>query len=264
MTRWFLLLLVSLIGCSGPMERRNPAEGCDLCAPEDCPACDDVTVSVIPYEMPTNDPASWGHDVKEAYGSWTTIQTDGDQFGTLKDVDTTAYSAVIIPYAMELERTRRMRFEDSKIYQVDDGAGVRWIRLMLSTQLILGVCESRELLVDIVEGFLERLNSDPVIASSFAHNPITASDLEIYIALDSFFVEYDNPTFIAWISLIDGDVRMFSGALKDFRKDFWNSRVEPYTKSRDFVMIAKGAREELDKKYPIKRENRTGRLFEIK
>lgn len=265
MTRWFLLLLIGLMGCSGPMQKRNPAEGCDLCSgPEDCPACDDVTVSVIPYEMPTDNPADWGHDVQEAMGSWMTIKADGSQFGTLKDVDVTAYSAVIIPYAMELERTRRVRFEDSKIYQVDDGAGVRWIRLYLSSQLILDVCESRELLVDIVEGFLERLNADPVITSSFAHMPITASDLEIYIALDSFFVEYDNPTFIAWISLIDGDVRIIDGALKDFRKDFWNSRVEPYWKSRDFVMIAKAARVDLDKKYPIKKESRTGRLFEIK
>lgn len=264
MTHWFLLLLVCFIGCSGPMARENPASGCDLCKPEDCPACDDVTVSVIPYEMPSNDPTTWGHDVQEQRGNWITIQSEDGNIGLLQDVDTTAYSAVIIPYAMELERTRRVRFEDSKIYQVDDGKGVRWVRLYLSSQLILDVCESRELLVDVVEGLLERLNADPAITSSFAHNPITASDLEIYIALDSFFVEYDNPTFIAWISLVDGDVRIIDGALKDFHKDFWNSRVEPYWKSHDFVMIARAARVELDKKYPIKRQNRTGKLFEIK
>lgn len=252
------LLLILLAACSAPLPRHvEPGCGCKELESDDYFPCEEE-VSVVPCVDPCSplpDP-SWGHDNAGDFGTWIPLKSvgEGDSQGFIKDIDIHAFSAVIIPYALELERTKRMRFEDTKIYQKDDGEGVRWIRLILSSQAILDLCESRELLVDIVEGLLERLNKDPVILASFAHQPITASDLEIYLSFESFYVEYDNPTFIAWVSLLDGDVRIFDGVLKDFRKDYWNSRVESYVRSRDYVMITRKARDELDKKYPMKRK----------
>lgn len=253
---FFLLLLIALCGCSAPLPPRvDSGCGCKELETGDYFPCDEE-VSAVPVgavDLSALPSPEWGHDNAEQSGTWIPLKSVGED-GLIKDIDIHAFSAVIIPYSMELERTKRMRFEDSKIYQEDDGEGVRWIRLILSSQAILDLCEARELLVDIVEGLLERVNKDPVILASFAHQPITASDLEIYLSFESFYVEYDNPTFIAWVSLLDGDVRIFDGVLKDFRKDFWNSRVESYVRARDYVMISRKAREELDKKYPIKRK----------
>ncbi len=263
---YLLALLLICCSCSAPLPRTSHGDACDCSDLDDCDSCprDEGLCRIFPRSPDEVDFNEWGHDPEGRSGTWFALGSFGNDpgVGMLKDVDTHAYSSVIIPYALELERTRRMKFEDSKIYQVDDGMGVRWVRLFLSTQNIMDLCEARALLVDIVEGLLERLNANSAVTSSFAHTPITASDLEIYISFASFFVEYDNPTYIAWVSLIDGEVMIIDGVIKDFRKDFWNHRVEPYHKSKDFVMISRKAEQELDKKYPTKKK-RSGLLFNI-
>lgn len=254
-----ILALVILCSCSGPLPQNQVSSNCECCELEDVAPCLPCAEG-MPQEpdiLPVRIPVpfdEWGHDNAEAEGTWFTLKSTytAEEMGLIKNVDCHAYSAQVIPFTMELERTHRMRFEDLKIYQFDDGQGVRWVRLILSTQNIMDLCQSRELIVDVVEGLLERLNSDPVILESFAHRPITASDLEIYISFESFYIEYLNPTFIAWISLLDGDVRYFSGVIKDFHKDWWNSRLEPYYKAKDIVMITRKAALELDKRYPRK------------
>lgn len=251
-----ILVLILMSSCSGPLPQDRISSNCDCCDLEDAPTfpCDMRDPDILPVKckVPFNE---WGHDNAEEEGTWFTLNSGMtlQDMGLLKDIDTHAYSAVIIPYAMEWERKARMRFEDTKIYQKDDGQGVRWVRLIFSTQNIFDLCQSRGLIVDITEGLLERLNNDPAIVASFAHSPITASDLEIYISYESFYIEYLNPTFIAWVSLLDGDVRYLDGVIKDFKKDWWNSRFEPYYKAKDFVMISRKAAAELDKKYPKKK-----------
>ncbi len=251
-----ILALIFLCSCSCPLQQNRITSNCDCCDLEEPSAfpCKERMPDILPVKCvaPFDE---WGHDGNGESGTWFTLSQGftPQELGLLKDVDAHAYSAVIIPYAMEWERKGRMRFEDSKIYQVDDGQGVRWIRVIFSTQNIFDLCQSRGLIVDIVEGLLEKLNESPEVLASFAHQPITASDLEIYISFESFYIEYENPTYIAWISLIDGDVRYFDGVIKDFHKDYWNSRMEPYYKAKDFVMISRKAAIELDKKYPRKK-----------
>lgn len=166
-------------------------------------------------------------------------------------VDYLPFSEVIIPFALELQHTRRLRFEDSKIYY--DGGGVLRFRVIFSTQLHLELCESRELMVTVVEGLLSRLNADPRILESFDHEPVTAIDLELYFSYESYMIEYVDPQYIAWMSLHDGFVRYYDGVLKNMRIDFWNGRIEPYYKSLEFVQIAKGAQEEYEREHPVKK-----------
>lgn len=168
---------------------------------------------------------------------------------THKEIDYTPFSEVIIPYSQELRRTRRLRFEDSKIYF--DNA-VRRFRVIYSTQDILELCDVRELIVHVVEGLLERMNSHPDVEVTFDHAPITADDLEIYISFESYFIEYVDPHYIAWVSLHDGFVRYYSGVLKDPRQDFWHHRIEPYAKARTFVQISQDAEEQYLRAHPKK------------
>ena len=57
-----------------------------------------------------------------------------------KRVDPLAFSEVIIPYAFELSRTKRLRFEDSKVYFT---SVAQRFRVIFSTQNILEICEAR-------------------------------------------------------------------------------------------------------------------------
>lgn len=165
----------------------------------------------------------------------------------VQKIDSTAFSEVIIPYAMELARTSRLRYEDGKVYYNDN---VQRVRLIFSTQNILELCEARELMVDVVEGFLTRLNGDPSIGVNFDHYPITAEDLEIYFSYESYYIEYIDPTYLAWMSLHDGTARYYTGLLKDFRKDFWFARVEPYAKTLEYVRIQRQAEEQYMMQHP--------------
>lgn len=171
--------------------------------------------------------------------------------GAIQIVDYVPFSEVIIPFAYELQRTRRLRFEDSKIY-FDEG-GMRRFRVIFSTQLHLELCEARELMVTVVEGLLSRMNADPRILESFDHEPVTPLDLELYFSYESYMVEYVDPHYMAWMSLHDGLVRYYDGVLKNMRLDFWHSRIEPYFKSLEFVQISKGAREEFEREHPTKK-----------
>lgn len=174
-------------------------------------------------------------------------QVEGGEW--VQKIEDSAFCSIIIPYATELSHTKRLRFEDAKIYYTDK---VDSIRIIFSTQNILELCPARELMVDVVEGFLERLNSMPNVEDNFGHYPITADDLELYFSYESYFIEYVDPTYMAWMSLRDGVVRFYDGLLKDFHKDFWNSRVETYEKSYEFVTIQRAAEAEYLKEHPPK------------
>lgn len=164
-----------------------------------------------------------------AYDSYTQI------------IDPLGFSEVIIPYAVELRRTKRLRLEDSVVYYNDNFA--ERFRVIFSSQEILEVCECRHLMVSVTEGLLERMNASPGIVDSFDHFPITADDLEFYFSFESFDIEYNDGTYIAWMSLHDGTVRYINGLVKNPRIDFWDARIEPYFKSLQFVQIEKAAEE---------------------
>lgn len=152
----------------------------------------------------------------------------------VQKVDVGSFSEVIIPYATELGHTHRLRFEDSRVYYDDF---VERYRVIWSTQQILELCEARDLLVTVVEGLLERLNRNSQVIASFDHYPITADDLEIYFFYESYFVEYVDPTYMAFVSLHDGTVRYINGLIKNPRIDWWDIRTETYEESYRFATL---------------------------
>lgn len=171
----------------------------------------------------------WLDDNAGAYSSFT------------QPIDPLAFSEVIIPYAVELRRTKRLRLEDSVVYYNDHFA--ERYRVIFSSQEILELCECRHLMVSVTEGLLERMNASPGIVDAFDHFPITADDLEFYFSFESYDIEFNDGTYIAWMSLHDGMVRYLNGLVKNPRIDFWDERMEPYYKSLQFVQIENAALE---------------------
>lgn len=162
-------------------------------------------------------------------------------------IDPTAFSEIIIPYSVELKYNKRLRFEDSKVYY--DGTVKRFM-VYFSSQAILELCECRALMVYVVEGLLDKLNSHPGVTEYFDHFPITATDLELYFCFESNYIEYDDPTYIHWMSLHDGLVRYVDGLMISYHQDFWHARIEPYYKAKEFTLLEQGAEEEWSKAHP--------------
>ncbi|KAF3362621.1 hypothetical protein PHSC3_000860 [Chlamydiales bacterium STE3] len=168
-----------------------------------------------------------------------------------KKVDVEPISRVVMTYANKMRVEKSLRFEDSQVFY-SDRADV--IRIIFSTQLILELKEARELVVDLVEGLLAELNKDSIVTSQFQEGIVRPENIELYISFESYFAEYIDQMYMSWVSMYEGVVRFYSAMLKDFRKDFWCDRAEPYYKSRQSVIYDREARASYDAANPPRKE----------
>lgn len=160
-------------------------------------------------------------------------------------------SEVIWGYASELRYDKHLRLEKSWVCTSDiDGKST--IHIEFSSQDILELCEARQLFVDVIEGFLDRINNKGIMAS-FEPSPFTANNLEIYIDFQSFYGEYVDPFYIGWVTLQDGIVYYYAFTLKDHKLDTWNFTYETYAQSKSFALYQRAAEEEYRLSHPTKK-----------
>ena len=88
------------------------------------------------------------------------------------------FSRVVITYATKMRNENDLTLEDSKVYYTYKAHS---IKLVFSSQKNYGICEARELLVDVVEGFLKSINEEVVLYDQLSNYPFTANNLEVYI-----------------------------------------------------------------------------------
>lgn len=168
--------------------------------------------------------------------------------------DTDDFSQVVWDYVTELKYDHRLHIENAMVCFDGDSK----IRLQFSTQLILELCEARDLLVTVAEGLLDRVNHSKALSEYLNPYPLTADQLEIYIDFQSFYGIYDDPFYIGWVVLEEGMSYFYAFNLKDkrlnthqYRFDFWNSRIEPYFKSRSFVYAQREAERKYKESHPL-------------
>lgn len=163
---------------------------------------------------------------------------------------------VVLDYANDLKHDKHLNLEDSTVYYGNYGNYIEKIRLKFVTQNILEMCEARELLVDVAEGYLDRLNEDPVLGPLIASYPILAENLEIYICFESYLVRYVDKRYIAWVVLEEGLAYYYAGTITnefdiwDRDSENWHQRVEPYSKSVQIVAINREAEKMYQERHP--------------
>lgn len=133
--------------------------------------------------------------------------------------------------AAELKYERRLRLENAMVCRSIDSP---MLRLEFTTQNIMELCEARELLVDVVERFLYRLNTD-YIDPEFRPAPYTSDNLEIYINFESYYTMYADRFYIGWVCLEDGEAYYYASTLKNNKLAFWHKHQEPYFKSKSIA-----------------------------
>ncbi len=147
---------------------------------------------------------------------------------------------VVLRYSTELKYEKNLYLMDSKI--VHDEL-VQKIRLDYVSQDIVTLCEAREILVDITEGFLARLNAMPGAREQTLKRFFTPYNLDICIHYDSDFIDYVDFMYVSWVTLRNGKSAFYAGDVNTYRLDTWHSRYEPYYKTRQFVRISRDAEE---------------------
>jgi len=156
----------------------------------------------------------------------------------IKKVDTEEVSRIVITYSTELKYERHLYLEDAKVMYND---GIEKIKLCYITQDILEMCEARELLVDVVEGMLDRINSDPGIASQLTYMPLSSDQMEVSIVCETFWGQYGDSKYINWILLQDGMAHYYDQDIENRYLDIFYVRHEPYFKSLEFATIERAA-----------------------
>lgn len=163
-------------------------------------------------------------------------------------VNNPEFSAILWDYATELKYDKHLHLEHS--YVCADENHVK-VRLEFISQDILELCEARILLVDLVEGLLERINDDPVYAFFPAPYPLTPDQLEIYIEFESFHGKFVDPFYIGWMILEKGMTYFYAFNIKDQDNDTWNYRYETYEQSRTFANDQRQAEEKYHQTHAI-------------
>jgi len=153
-------------------------------------------------------------------------------------VDSSEVSKIAIEFGRELEDEHRLFLYNSWVTFNGD---IKKIRIDFTSQANIELCEAREVLVDVIEGYLARLQDHAVVRNYFSNAPITEKDLDIHITYKSFFNKFVDPGYISYIILEDGWSYFYSGELNDPYTDIWMQKVEPYSKTRQFVMFRRDA-----------------------
>lgn len=143
-----------------------------------------------------------------------------------------AVEYAVISYGNEVERDAQLFLLDSRACFTKDGI----VKLVMHfrTQRLVDLCEGRDLIVEFVEGFLRRINSDPTIVSYLNPFPLTADRLKINIEFESFFGRYIDPLYMGRIALEKGIVFYYTHDSLDPDTTKWKQRVEPYEKAFRF------------------------------
>lgn len=165
----------------------------------------------------------------------------------LMQFDTEEFSQVVWDYVTELKYDRRLHLENAMVCY--DGESK--LRLEFKTMLILEMCEARQLLVDVAEGLLDRVNHSKGAATLVKPYPLTADQLEIYIDFESYYVRYADPYYIGWVVLEEGMSYFYAANLKNLKRDTWDVRTEPYAKSRSFVLYQREAEKKYQELHPV-------------
>lgn len=168
-------------------------------------------------------------------------------------VDGEEVTRLIITYATELCHEHHLFLEQSRV-RVRNGE-IALFHVELSSQNLVVIRDGRELLVDVVEGLLDRIKKDEFLAG-YLPPDFGPKNLEIYINLESYWALYGDQMYLGWIVLQDARSYFYAADLKDKLYDytFWHDRVEEYSKSVEIVTFSRAAEKAYEKKQEAAKE----------
>lgn len=141
----------------------------------------------------------------------------------------------VISYTTELEKSEAIFLLDSRAYL--DDSDVELVMMKFRTQRMMEVLEARDLIVRIVEGFLDRVNNDELIPLLVTDYPFTAGNLCIDIDFESFYGKFVDPLCMSHVMLEDGLVYYYANDACDPDAWIWHQRVETYDKAYRFSVF---------------------------
>lgn len=160
-------------------------------------------------------------------------------------------TSVVQRFAAEMKHKNKLHLERAKTCFND--LGITTIQMEFITQDLVELCEARELIVDMTENFLGKLNQDTILGPELAQFPMRPENLEIYIVYESYFGKYVDPRYIYWICLEEGTVSFYTWELRYDDNQCWKCKKESYGTSREIVLYEREAEREYKDMNPPKK-----------
>ncbi|CCB87697.1 putative uncharacterized protein [Parachlamydia acanthamoebae UV-7] len=155
------------------------------------------------------------------------------EFEAGKRVNAEDISRTIIIYAQDLRKKyKHLILEDSQAFF--SGKKLTRVQMEFSTQDVIELREAREILVEVVEGFIRRFNGQNSILA-MSGGGLKPENIDIYIDFESYHGVFVDPFYIGFMSLRKGLVSFYAFDFKDCWRDCWHKRLEYYWQSRNIV-----------------------------
>lgn len=154
----------------------------------------------------------------------------------VKRIDSDEIQRVIILFSEKMRYEHQLQLDDSIIYYDEH---VNRIKLNFSSMEVIYLREARELIVDLVEDFIGKMNANLQIASSLGPEPFAPESLEIYIRFVPFYNTLDDLYTIGLITLRNGIVHLVATDAFDCEHPCWRRRREYYYQSRNIVNFSR-------------------------
>ena len=136
---------------------------------------------------------------------------------------------VEIFHVEELKKRYDIRLDNaSTLYN----PGIGGLELRYTSEELFDICDSRNLLVDLIDSLLERINQDAYVASQLTYYPLDYLDVDLVITFDSFFGEYCDLQFVNQIRLQKGIVTFYAFNAFQCEGNLFEMHTEPYETSQ--------------------------------
>ncbi|MDP1880397.1 MAG: hypothetical protein Q8K60_05610 [Parachlamydiaceae bacterium] len=159
----------------------------------------------------------------------------------LKKIDSEELSKIVINFSVLMKIEKHLELEDSWAGYDDY---ITQIVLRYSSQRLLTVYDARQVMVELVEEFLSRINNNSIISFELNRYPFTYKDLDVKINFESYFGRYIDELYVGTAWLHNGCLLFYAFDRKDMSLngiDWDHTRFEPYTKSRELAILKREA-----------------------
>lgn len=158
--------------------------------------------------------------------SYTNTDSNNDnRYVNLVDIPSIEY--INVTYSHDLESELGLFLQDSYVTYDDF---IEKSYLYYRSERLLDMCQARDMIVYLVEGYLARINEHETLKSDLYSYPFTADNLLIHIEFDSFYGEYIDRAYVGRVVIDNGCVYYY-----DYdglcQPECWQSHSERYDQS---------------------------------
>ena len=154
---------------------------------------------------------------------------------------------VVQEVSVEFHHKRELTLKSSKTYYNEEG--IHTIQIQYDSQTLIDPSEARELIVDVVDLLIAKLNANKLLVPEFQNYTISPENFEIYISFNSYFARYVDPFYIRLICMENGMIKYYAADIYDNDKKKWHFKIESFVTSKNITVSQRAAEDDYKQRH---------------